>query len=92
MEGEARVPDEPLADLGVRLGGVVVEDGADRLAGGHLCFDQVEKADEFLMAVALHVAADHIPVEHVERSKQRCGERGEAEGRGRARSGEPNWR
>lgn len=73
VEGEARVPDEPLADLEVLVGGVVVEDHVDRLSGGHLCFDQVEKADELLMAVPLHVAADHGPVEHVERGKERGG-------------------
>ena len=33
VEGEARVPVEPGADLGVLVGGVVVEDDVDRLAG-----------------------------------------------------------
>src|SRR5579863_5518835 len=65
------MPLKPLADLGVLVGGVVVEDDVDSLAGGHLRFDQIEKADEFLVAMPLHVAADHGSVEHVERRKER---------------------
>ena len=33
--------------------------------------DSVEEADKFLMAVALHVLADHGAVEDIERGKQR---------------------
>ena len=43
----------------------------DRLSSRHLCFDQVDKADEFLVAIPLHVAADHGALEHVERRKER---------------------
>ena len=45
MEGEARVPLEPLADLGVLVGGVVIENHVDRLAGGDLwtCPVKVER-------------------------------------------------
>ena len=52
------------------VGGVVVEDDVDHLAGRHLGLDRVQEAHELLMAVALHVAADDGPVEDVERSKQ----------------------
>ena len=45
----------------------------DELAGRNLRLDGVEEADELLMAVALHVAADHRAVEHVERGEQRGG-------------------
>ena len=45
----------------------------DRLTIGHPRFDQIEKADEFLVAMPLHVAADHGPVEDVERRKERGG-------------------
>ena len=38
------------------VGGVVVEDDVDRLVGGNLALDSVEKADEFDVAVALHAA------------------------------------
>ena len=53
------------------MGGVVVEDRVDRLAGGNLALDGVEKADELLMPMALHVAADHCAVEDVHRGEQR---------------------
>jgi len=55
------------------MGGVVVEDDVDRLVGGNLALDSVEKADEFDMAVALHAAADDCAVEHAECSEQGCG-------------------
>lgn len=38
-----------------------------------MCLDQIEKTDEFLMPMPLHVAADLGPVEDVERRKQRGG-------------------
>jgi hypothetical protein len=34
------------------VGGIVVEDHQDHLAGGHGAFDGVEEADELLMAMA----------------------------------------
>ena len=52
------------------VGGVVVEDDVDDLAGRHLGLDRVEEADELLMAVALHVAADDGAIEDVERGEQ----------------------
>ena len=71
VEGPARVADEPGAHLGVLVGGVVVDHGVDHLAGRHGGLDLVEEADELLMPVALHVAADHRAVQHVERGEQR---------------------
>ena len=71
VEGPARMPLEPGKDLGVLVGRVVVEDHVDFLAGRDAALDLVEEADELLMAVALHVPADHGPVEHVQRREQR---------------------
>lgn len=73
VKGEARVPLDPPAHLGMFVGSVVVEDHMDRLADEGARFDQIEKADEFLVAMPLHVAADHGPVEHIERRKERGG-------------------
>ena len=70
VEDEARVPVEPGADLGMLVGGVVVEDDVDDLSGRNLGLDGVQEADELLMTVALHVAADDGAVEHVERGEQ----------------------
>ena len=73
MEGEARMAGEPGPHLGMLVGGVVVDDDVDDLSGRDLGFDGVEEADELLMPVALHAAADHGAVEHVERGEQRRG-------------------
>ena len=61
---------EPLRTIGMLVGGVVVEDRVDRLSGWNLALDGVEEADEFLMPMALHVAADDGSVEHVHRGEQ----------------------
>ena len=42
----------------------------DRLVGGNLALDSVEKADAFDVAVALHAAADDGAVEHAEGGEQ----------------------
>ena len=46
VEDEALVPVEPGADLGMLVGGVVVEDDVDHLAGRHLGLDCVLKPHE----------------------------------------------
>ena len=73
VEGPARMAGEPSPDLRVLVGGVVVEDGVDQLAGRDRGLDGVEEADELLVPVALHVAADDGAVEHVEGGEQRGG-------------------
>jgi hypothetical protein len=55
------------------VGGIVVEDDVDHLAGRHIGVDGIEEADELLMAVALHAAADDLAIEYVERGEQRGG-------------------
>ena len=41
------------------MGGVIADDGVDRLSDGNLLLDDIEEANELLMAMALPVAADH---------------------------------
>jgi hypothetical protein len=53
------------------VGGIVVEDGMDDLAGRHGAFHGVEKANELAVTVLGHAAAEHRPVEDVERGEQR---------------------
>src|SRR5829696_3558695 len=53
------------------VGGVVVEDDVDDLAGRDLCLDGVEEADELLVPVALHAVANDGAVEDVEGGEQR---------------------
>ena len=71
VEGEACVAIEPRADLGMLMGGIIVENDMDGLTVGDLGVDGVEEADELLMAVALHVLADDGAIEDVERGKER---------------------
>ena len=52
-------------------GCVIVDDGVDRLSNGNLLLDDIEEANELLMAMALHVAADHRAVEDIHRGEQR---------------------
>ena len=73
VERPSRIAFEPSANVGMLVGGVVVDDGVDRLARRNLLFDDIEEADEFLMTMALHVAADHRAVEDIHRGEQRGG-------------------
>ncbi len=66
VEGPAGVTDEPGGHLGVFVGGVIVDEGVDRLSRRHRGLNLVE---EFLMPLAVHVAADHRTVEHVQRGE-----------------------
>src|SRR5215203_5717449 len=60
VEGEARMAGEPGDHLGMLVGGIVVEDDVDELAGRDVRLDDVQEADEFLVAMALHVATDDV--------------------------------
>lgn len=71
MERPTWMTHQPRAHLGVLVGGVVVGDGMDALAGRHSGLDCVEEADELLMPVLLHATADDLAFQHVERGKQR---------------------
>src|SRR5215208_2554307 len=71
VEGKAGVAGEPGNHLRLLVGGVVVEDDVDDLAGRDLCLDGVEEANELLVPVALHAAADDGAVEDVECGEQR---------------------
>jgi hypothetical protein len=54
----------------VLVGCVVVEEDVHQLLGGELAVDRIQAADELLVCVLLHAAAEHGPVEHVERGEQ----------------------
>src|SRR6201982_2825023 len=64
---------QPFAYLWMLVGGVVFDDGVDRLALGDLRFDGVEETNELLVPMAFHVASDDSAVEDIECSKQRGG-------------------
>ena len=57
MERPSRMAFEPSSNIGMLVGGVVVDDGVDRLSNGNLLLDDIEEANELLMAMALHCLA-----------------------------------
>ena len=70
VKGEAGMAVEPLADLGMFVCGVIVEDDVHRLVAGNAGVDGVQEADELLVPMLLHVAADNGAIENIERGEQ----------------------
>ena len=66
VERPLRMLGKPGQHLGVFVGGVVVENGMDHLAGRDGPLDGVDEADELLMAMAGHAAADDLAFEDAE--------------------------
>ena len=60
MEGETGVTTEPGDHLRLLVNGVVVEDDVNELAGRNGRLDRVEEADELLVPVTLHAAAEQV--------------------------------
>ena len=73
VEYPATMVSQPLHDLGMFMGGVIVGDGMDDFACWHGAFDGVEELDELLMCVPGHATADDAAVENVEGGEQRGG-------------------
>src|SRR6201993_5465443 len=67
------MPRQPLAYLWMLVGRIIVDDGMDYLSHRDLLLDRVEEANEFLMTMMLHVAADDGAIENVEGCEQRSG-------------------
>ena len=65
------MPGQPLADVLVLKGGVVIKDHMHGLVYRNVVFQPIEETDELLMPVALHVAPEDRAIEHVERGKKR---------------------
>lgn len=70
MERPVGMSAQPFDHLGMLVGSVIVEDGVNRLASRDLALDGVEEADELLMPVALHTAADDIALQDIEGGEQ----------------------
>ena len=54
MERPTRMAGQPLTDFGMLVGGVVVDNGMDQLAGRDRALDGIEEADELLVPMLLH--------------------------------------
>ena len=70
VEDKPRMFFEPLHDVGMFVGGIVVDDDMDRLFLRHSGLDDVQKPDELLMAMALHALADDLALKDIERCEQ----------------------
>ena len=70
MERRSRMFGEPSQHLRIFMGGIVVEDGVDHLAGRDGPLNGCDEADELLMPMARHAAADDLAFEHAERGEQ----------------------
>lgn len=73
VKGPARVADRPLVNLGMPVNGAIIDNRVDQLAGRPPRLDGVEEADELLVLMALHAAANHTTIQHVQRREQRYG-------------------
>jgi hypothetical protein len=60
-----RTAREPRSDLGMLVGGVVVDDEMDIQLGRHIGFDVTQEGEEFLMTMAGFALSDDRAVEHV---------------------------
>ena len=70
VERPPRMFGEPGQHLRMFVGGIIVEDGVDHLAGRDGPLDGCDEADELLMPMARHAAADDLAFEHAERGEQ----------------------
>jgi hypothetical protein len=66
VEGAARMSRQPLPHLRMFVGRVIVDDCVDHFSRKDLRLDRIEEADELLVPMALHVAADDGAIEDVE--------------------------
>ena len=65
------VPFEPCANLWMLMGGIVIDDRVDDFAGGDFAVYGIEEADELLMGMLLHAAANNGAVQDIKGSKER---------------------
>ncbi len=71
VEGEPLVAGEPGDNRGMLVSGIIVENDMDGFALRDLGLDGIQEADELLMAVPLHAAADDLAFQDVESGKER---------------------
>lgn len=69
MEYPSGMTRQPCLDLGMFVGGVIVDDGMDHLTCRNGALDLVEEANELLMAVTLHVLTDYRAIKDIEGGK-----------------------
>jgi hypothetical protein len=67
----ARTACQPSSDLGMLVGGVVIDDEMDVELGWHVGLDVTQEGEELLMAMARLALGDDRAVKHVEGGEQR---------------------
>ncbi len=70
VEDEASMFADPFHHSGVLVGGIVIDDDMDRFLVRHSGVDDVEEADELLMAMTLHALAEDLAFKDIERREQ----------------------
>src|SRR5271169_5196940 len=65
MECPERMIGEPFEDVGLFVGGIVVDDGVNDFSDRHAALDGVEEANELLVAMPPHATPNHGSVEDV---------------------------
>lgn len=63
------MPCQPFPDLGVFVRCIIIKDDVDGFILGSDARDSIEKADKFLMPMALHVFAENDFIKNVECGK-----------------------
>ena len=81
VHDEARVLGQPLLDVGMLVGGVVVHDQVQLQVLGRLALDQAQEFEPLLMPVPILAHRDHGAVQCIERGKQQGYQTGWDEGR-----------
>jgi hypothetical protein len=71
MERESQVLPQPGVDLGVLVGGTVVQDHVDLQPSRCLFVEPTEEAPELLVTMRWHALADHCTAEDLQRREQR---------------------
>ena len=70
VEGPTGVPGQPGADFFMLVRRIIVDNSVDGLASRNIALDAVEKSDELLVAMALHILSDDSSIQNVQRRKQ----------------------
>ena len=73
MEVKPRVAFLPAFDLLVLMGGVIIADDVNLLAGGCITANQVKKSNPFLMPVPVHTSPNDLAIGGVHGREQRGG-------------------
>jgi len=73
VEVPPRTTGEPSSDLGMLVGGVIVDDEVDVEFCRHIGFDVSQEGEELLVAMAGLALSEDRAVEHIERCEEGCG-------------------